>query len=281
MKVTCIDAGNFKLDGGAMFGIIPKVLWQKKVAADENNLCTWKMRCLLIEEEQRLTLIDTGMGDKQSEKWQSHYYRHGYTDLQTSLAEAGYTLGQVTDVILSHLHFDHCGGALSISKKTGNTIPTFPNAKYWLHSEHWHWALQTNPKEKGTFLAENIHPLQNLGLLKFIDKENDFSDNWDFFYANGHTEKMVLPIINYLGQKIAFGADLIPSHAHIHIPFVMAYDNFPLQTMAEKEVFMNKLIAEQIILVFDHDEKYEAALLTKTEGKYEALTLGNLNNFLA
>ena len=281
MKVSVIDAGNFKLDGGAMFGIIPKLLWQKYVPADENNLCTWKTRCLLVEEGKKLTLIDTGMGDKQPQKWQSYYYRHGEGDLIKSIRAAGYHESDVSDVILSHLHFDHCGGALFLDKNTLEPVPTFENANYWTHSKHWDWAQTSNPKEKGTFLNENINPLQLHGVLKFIDRtDNHFSDNWEFLYADGHTEKMIMPIINVNGQKIAFAADCVPSHAHIHIPYVMAYDNFPLTTMTEKEHLFQKLIEENIALVFDHDAVHEAAFVEKTEKGYISTFLGELTEII-
>ncbi len=281
MRASVIDAGNFKLDGGAMFGIIPKLLWQKQVPADENNLCTWKTRCLLIEEGNQLTLIDAGMGDKQPKKWQSYYYRHGEGNLIQSIRNAGYHEKDVTDVILSHLHFDHCGGALRLDEKSQEPIPTFENAAYWTHSKHWNWALDANPKEKGTFLSENILPLQTHGVLKFIDQqENHFSSNWEFLFADGHTEKMIMPVININGQKLIFAADCVPSHAHIHLPYVMAYDNFPLTTMAEKENLYQRLISENIALVFDHDANHEVAFIEKTEKGYSAKYKGDLKHIL-
>ncbi len=281
MKLSVIDAGNFKLDGGAMFGIIPKLLWQKQVPADENNLCTWKTRCLLIEEGKQLTLIDTGMGNKQAQKWQNYYHKHGDGDLIKSLRKAGYHENEVTDVILSHLHFDHCGGALYVDEKTQEPIPTFKNAKYWTHSSHWNWAQTSNYKEKGTFLSENILPLEKHQVIKFIDQEkNNFSTNWQFMFSDGHTEKMIMPIIDVNGQKVVFAADCVPSHAHIHIPYVMAYDNFPLTTMAEKVHLFDKIIAENIALVFDYDAVHEAAFVEKTEKGYVTKFLGKLGEIL-
>ncbi len=281
MKISVIDAGNFKLDGGAMFGIIPKVLWQKQVPADENNLCTWKTRCLLVEEGNQLTLVDTGIGDKQAAKWQSYYYRHGEGDLVNSIRNAGYHENDITDVILSHLHFDHCGGALKLDNNAQEPVPTFINANYWTHSKHWDWSKTNNPKEKGTFLSENILPLQSHGVLKFIDSsDNHFSSNWEFLNADGHTEKMIMPIINVNGQKVIFAADCVPSHAHVHIPYVMAYDNFPLTTMAEKELLYQRLIKENIAIVFDHDATYEVAFIEKTEKNYRAKFLGDLSQII-
>jgi glyoxylase-like metal-dependent hydrolase (beta-lactamase superfamily II) len=281
MKVSVIDAGNFKLDGGAMFGMISKSLWQKQIPADDNNLCTWKTRCLLIEESNRLVLIDTGMGDKQAQKWQNYYFRHGEGDLIKSIRNSGYHENDITDVILSHLHFDHCGGALKLHKNTLEPIPTFENAVYWTHEAHWNWARISNPKEKGTFLAENIFPLEKHGVLKFIDSpSNNFSENWDFLFSDGHTEKMIMPVINVNGQKIIFAADCVPSFAHIHIPYVMAYDNFPLTTMKEKADLYSQLIAENIALVFDHDAHNECTFIEHTEKGYIPKYLGNLNEIL-
>jgi glyoxylase-like metal-dependent hydrolase (beta-lactamase superfamily II) len=281
MKVSVIDAGNFKLDGGAMFGMIPKTLWQKQVPADENNLCTWKTRCLLIEDGKQLVLIDTGMGDKQPQKWQNYYYRHGEGDLIKNIRHAGYHENDISDVILSHLHFDHCGGALKLDLNNTEPIPTFENALYWSHEDHWNWANIPNPKEKGTFLSENILPLEKHGVLKFINKDKShFSKNWEFLVSDGHTEKMIMPIINVNGQKIIFAADCVPSFAHIHIPFVMAYDNFPLTTMQEKEQLFNRLISENIALVFDHDAQNEFAFIEKNEKGYIPNHLGNLQEIL-
>jgi glyoxylase-like metal-dependent hydrolase (beta-lactamase superfamily II) len=281
MKVSVIDAGNFKLDGGAMFGMIPKTLWQKQIPADENNLCTWKTRCLLVEDVKKLVLIDTGMGDKQPQKWQNHYYRHGEGDLITGIRAAGYHENDITDVILSHLHFDHCGGALKLDANSLEPIPTFQNATYWTHQAHWDWAKISNPKEKGTFLAENILPLEKHGVLKFINHHpNYFSENWQFLYSDGHTQKMIMPIINVNGQKIVFAADCVPSFAHIHIPYVMAYDNFPLTTMKEKADLFDRLISDNIALVFDHDAANEYAFIEKTERGFIPKTMGYLNEIL-
>jgi glyoxylase-like metal-dependent hydrolase (beta-lactamase superfamily II) len=281
MKISVIDAGNFKLDGGAMFGVVPKIIWQKMIPADENNLCSWKMRCLLIEVDSQLVLIDAGMGDKQAEKWQGFYYRHGEGNILNSIRKAGYHESQITDVILSHLHFDHCGGAVSWNSAKNGYQLTFPNAKYWTHSQHWDWAIQPNPREKATFLKENLEPIFQSGHLAFLDKlENVFHPDFEFLYANGHTEKMIMPIIHKNGQKIIFAADTIPSFAHIHVPYCMSYDIRPLVTMEEKGMLLEKMIADNMILFFDHDLNNEAAMLEKTEKGFKTKRLGNLSDFI-
>lgn len=281
MKISIIDAGNFKLDGGAMFGVVPKTIWQKLVPADEHNLCNWKMRCLLIEENNKLILIDTGMGDKQPEKWQSYYYKNGDASLISSIRQQGYHENQVTDVILSHLHFDHCGGAVSWNSTKDNYQLTFPNAHYWTHTEHWNWAMNPNPREKATFLGENLNPIFESGNLKFIDKANNyFGSNFEFLFANGHTEKMIMPLITKGEQKIIFAADTIPSFAHIHVPYCMSYDVRPLVTMEEKADLENKIVKENIILMFDHDIENEAAILEKTDRGFKPVKMGKLSEFI-
>ncbi|MCA0362852.1 MAG: MBL fold metallo-hydrolase [Bacteroidetes bacterium] len=279
MQISVIDAGNFKLDGGAMFGVVPKTIWQKMVPADENNLCNWNMRCLLVEDGKNLTLIDTGMGDKQALKWQNFYYRNGDGNLIQSIRKAGYHESQITDVILTHLHFDHCGGA--VSKNNEEILnPTFENAKYWTHSGHWDWAMNPNPREKATFLAENLMPLHESGQLYFLDKSETKPD-FDFLFADGHTEKMIMPIINTGKQKLIFAADTIPSFAHIHVPYCMSYDIRPLLTMQEKETLLEKIVQENIILIFDHDVVNEAARIEKTERGFKPVELGKLSQFLS
>jgi glyoxylase-like metal-dependent hydrolase (beta-lactamase superfamily II) len=281
MKISVIDAGNFKLDGGAMFGVVPKTIWQKMVPADENNMCRWKMRCLLVEQGKRLILIDTGMGDKQTQKWQGYYYRHGEGDLITSIRKAGYHESQVTDVILSHLHFDHCGGAVSWNATKDAYKLTFINAKYWTHSQHWQSAMQPNPREKATFLQENLLPIFESGHLNFIDKsENAFDEAFEFIYVDGHTEKMIMPLIQYKSQKIVFAADTVPSHAHIHVPYCMSYDIRPLQTMHEKTILLEMLVSKSILLFFDHDSEHEVAKIEATEKGFKAKNLGKLQEFI-
>lgn len=281
MKISVIDAGNFKLDGGAMFGVVPKTIWQKMVPADENNLCSWKMRCLLVEDNNRLVLIDTGMGDKQAQKWQNFYFRHGDGELIKSIRDAGYHENEITDVLLSHLHFDHCGGAVCWNSTNDAFRLTFPNAKYWTHSLHWRSAMRPNPREKATFLSENLQPILESGQLNFIDQiQNPLGNKFEFIYADGHTEKMIMPIISYNNQKIIFAADTIPSFAHIHVPYCMSYDVRPLQTMEEKSLLLDKIVKESILLFFDHDVVNEAAEIEITERGYKAKNLGKLYEFI-
>lgn len=280
MKLSVIDAGNFKLDGGAMFGVVPKTIWNRYIPADENNLCNFKMRCLLVDEGDRVTLIDTGMGDKQAERWQGFYFRNGDGELRKSIKEAGYELSQITDVILSHLHFDHCGGA--VMREGEELKPTFPNAKYWVHSAHFHSATHPNPREKATFLHENIMPLQEAGQLHFIDKEDHgFSEAWTFEFIDGHTEKMILPFIRFQDKNILFGADLIPTYAHVHVPYVMSYDVAPLLSMNEKERYLKKMVEEDILLFFDHDVEHEMCKIEWTEKGYRAKDAGKLRDFIS
>jgi glyoxylase-like metal-dependent hydrolase (beta-lactamase superfamily II) len=273
MKLYSIDTGFFKLDGGAMFGVVPKTIWQKLNPPDENNLCTWTMRCLLIEDGKRLILVDNGIGNKQSEKFFSHYYLHGNSSLDTSLAKHGFTKDDITDVFLTHLHFDHCGG--SIVRDGEKLIPAFKNATYWGNQEHWNWATYPNEREKASFLKENIVPIQESGQLKFIevvDSEADdllssisFTENIAVRFVNGHTEKMMLPQIKYKDKTIVFMADLLPSIAHIPLPYIMAYDMFPLTTLDEKKSFLTEALNNNYILFFEHDAKHECCTLHGTE----------------
>jgi prepilin-type processing-associated H-X9-DG protein len=281
MKISVIDAGNFKLDGGAMFGVVPKSIWQKLVPADENNLCSWKMRCLLLEFDNKLVLIDTGMGDKQPEKWQNYYHRHGEGNLVRSIQKAGYHQSQITDVILSHLHFDHCGGAVAWNNAKDGFEMTFKNANYWSHTKHWQWAMNPNPREKATFLTENLETIKQSQQLRFIDNQiNYFGQNINFMFADGHTEKMIMPIISKNSQKIIFCADIIPSYAHISIPYCMGYDIRPLQTMTEKQQLLQQAYDQNIILCFDHDINHEAATITKNEKGYGIKEIGSLSQFI-
>ena len=280
MEVYKIDAGNFKLDGGAMFGVVPKTLWSKKIPADELNLCSWKMRCLLIKDGKRLILVDTGMGAKQSEKWLGYYYRHGEGDLISSIRNQGFHESEVTDVVLSHLHFDHAGGAVSWNKDKTVYVPTFTNAKYWTHSDHWQWAVNPNDREKATFLKENLLPLYEHEQLHFIDKEEGALGNQiAFITADGHTEKMLMPLITIQKQKMLFVADTIPSHAHVHIPYVMGYDVRPLQTMTEKKTLLDKAIKEDWLLYYDHDPFYDVSKIELTEKGYKPKEMCDLETY--
>ena len=280
MRLSVIDAGNFKLDGGAMFGVVPKSIWNKAIPADENNMCNFKMRCLLVETGNRLVLIDTGMGDKQPEKWQNYYYRNGDGELKKSIREAGYDIAEVTDVILSHLHFDHCGGAVEWDPSRSFYRPAVPSARYWTHSEHYASAVHPNAREKATFLKENIQPLEEAGQLSFIDLEaHDLGESFEFTYVDGHTEKMIMTLIRAGGQKLMFAADTVPTHAHIHIPYVMSYDIAPLKSMQEKQELLDRLIREDIVLFFDHDVEHEVGRIVQTERGFRAGELGKLGDF--
>lgn len=264
MKLYTIDTGFFKLDGGAMFGVVPKSIWQKLNPADENNMCTWAMRCLLVEYHNRLILIDTGIGNKQNEKFFSFYYLHGDDSLIKSLNKHGFTYTDITDVFLTHLHFDHCGGAISFERSKEYYYPTFPNATYWSHSKHWDWAIHPNAREKASFLKENILPIQESGQLKFVDKDT-YDLPFEYIDVYGHTEAMILPVVEYKGTKMIYLADLIPSSGHIPIPYVMAYDVRPLETLKEKEQVLERAFQENWLLFFEHDPKIELCSLQKTE----------------
>ncbi|WP_025763439.1 MBL fold metallo-hydrolase [Dyadobacter tibetensis] len=281
MKINIIDTGFFKLDGGAMFGVVPKVLWNKHNPADEKNLCSWAMRCLLIEEGDRLVLIDTGMGDKQDSKFFGFYDLHGDATLLSSIRKAGYAAEDITDVVLTHLHFDHVGGAISKSKNGERLAPTFSNATYWSNESHWNWAIHPNPREKASFLKENILPIQESGQLKFIGPQQSPFQFMDFINVNGHTEQMMLPVIHYKNKKIIYAADLIPSSYHMALPWVMSYDVRPLITMKEKEDLLTLALKESAILLFEHDPVYEAATVEQTEKGIRIKERGNLSIFLS
>jgi glyoxylase-like metal-dependent hydrolase (beta-lactamase superfamily II) len=281
MNLYTINTGFFKLDGGAMFGVVPKTIWNKINPADENNLCPWALRCLLIEDGDRLILVDNGNGDKQDEKFFSHYYLHGDDTLEKSLAKYGFHADDITDVFLTHLHFDHCGG--SIKREGDKLIPAFKNATFWSNESHWKWATEPNAREKASFLKENILPIQESGQLKFVplwyDNENigqrilvdgnipavSFSENISVRFANGHTKDMMLPQFRYKGKTVVFMADLLPSQGHIPLPYVMAYDMFPLITLEEKKSFLKEAVENDYILFFEHDPVYECCTLQYTE----------------
>jgi glyoxylase-like metal-dependent hydrolase (beta-lactamase superfamily II) len=265
MKLHTIDTGLFKLDGGAMFGVVPKTIWQKLVPPDENNLCTWAMRCLLIEDGNRLVLIDNGIGDKQDEKFMGHYHLHGDDSLDKSLNKLGFHRSDITDVFLTHLHFDHCGG--SIIREGEKLKPAFENATYWSNDKHWEWAVHPNDREKASFLKENILPIQESGQLKFIETEDGvaFTEHMKVRFAYGHTDAMMLPQIEYKGRTIVYMADLLPASAHIPLPYVMAYDMFPLQTLKEKKAFLEEALAGDYVLYFEHDAQNECCTLQQTE----------------
>ncbi|WP_421830326.1 MBL fold metallo-hydrolase [Larkinella sp.] len=263
MTVQTIDTGFFKLDGGAMFGVVPKSLWSKSNSADERNLCTWAMRCLLVEAGNQLILVDTGLGDKQDARFFSHYEPHGEASLLKSIRQAGYSEKDITDVLLTHLHFDHVGGA--VSRSSDQLVPTFPSATYWSHSAHWNWATNPNPREKASFLKENIEPLQQSGQLQFVDQGGFSFPNVELVQVDGHTEKMTLPVFQVGNRKVAYVADLIPSSAHVPLPWIMSYDVRPLLTMEEKTRLLRQAAEENWILVFEHDPVVEAATVEATE----------------
>jgi glyoxylase-like metal-dependent hydrolase (beta-lactamase superfamily II) len=269
MKIHLLNTGNFKLDGGAMFGVVPKALWQKTNPADDNNLCSWAMRSMLIEDGDRLTLIDTGIGDKQTEKFFSHYHLHGNDSLKGNLKSLGFDSSDITDVFLTHLHFDHCGGAIERNKNGDGFVPAFKNATFWSTDQHWQWATQPNEREKASFLAENILPIQESGQLKFIERTGDFIENampnMDVLFVDGHTDSMMIPHIQYKGKKIVFMADLLPSVGHIPLPYVMGYDTRPLLTLGEKQKFLEKAAKEKYFLFFEHDAFNELCTLKETE----------------
>lgn len=274
MKLFTIDTGYFKLDGGAMFGVVPKTLWSKRHAPDENNLCTWAMRCLLVENDDRLILIDTGLGDKQDAKFFSYYEPHGEATLEGSLKAHGFVPDDITDVFLSHLHFDHCGGSLKRKKIGEGFEPTFANARYWSNEYHWEWANDPNAREKASFLKENIHPIEQSGQLNFVDigrrsnEENIYVrnvfPNFDIFLVNGHTDAMMIPHIAYKGRTVVFMADLLPSVHHIPLPWVMAYDTRPLLTIAEKQDMLQVAADRDFVLFFEHDPDVECATVERT-----------------
>ncbi|MDP4704637.1 MAG: MBL fold metallo-hydrolase [Polaribacter sp.] len=264
MKIYPIETGNFKLDGGAMFGVVPKSIWQKTNPADSNNLIEMSMRCLLIEEGNRLILIDTGLGNKQSNKFFSYYALYGDFSLDASLKKLGFHKDDITDVFLTHLHFDHCGGVIE-KDKNGLLIPAFKNAKVWSNDKHWKWATEPNAREKASFLPENILPIQENGQLNFIHRNAKDQMGFDVLFIDGHTEKQMLPIIQYQGKTIVFMADLLPTVGHIPLPYVMGYDTRPLLTIKEKAAFLNQAAEHQFYLFLEHDATNQICTVHHTE----------------
>lgn len=279
MNLYTINTGFFKLDGGAMFGVVPKSIWNKLNPADENNLCTWAMRCLLIEDGNRLILIDNGIGDKQDVKFLSHYHLHGEETLDKSLAAHGFSKDDITDVFLTHLHFDHCGG--SIKREGDKLVPSFKNATFWSNKNHWNWATHPNDRERASFLKENILPIQESGQLQFLEVKGSsishgqsnvlnifpsgISEHLSFITAHGHTDAMMLPVLTYKEKTIVYMADLLPAVAHIPLPYVMGYDMFPLTTLQEKKIFLSEALAKEYVLYFEHDPHIECCTLHQTE----------------
>ncbi|MGY6744888.1 MAG: MBL fold metallo-hydrolase [Cecembia sp.] len=267
MKLHVINTGFFKLDGGAMFGVVPKVLWSRTNPADENNLCTWAMRCLLVELGNRLVLIDNGIGDKQDARFFSHYYLHGEESLEKSLKEKGFTFQDITDNFLTHLHFDHCGGGVRYKNNDSSVLEmTFPQATYWTNEEHWQWATQPNVRERASFLKENILPMQESGQLAYLDlKDKKMMEGLEFFTADGHTDKQMIPKISYKGHTLVFAADLLPSVGHIPLPYVMGYDTRPLITLEEKKQFLEEAARNNYVIFLEHDPIHECCTVKMTE----------------
>ena len=264
MQLHKIETGNLKLDGGAMFGVVPKSIWSRSYPSDENNLCNWAMRCLLVVDGDRKILIDNGIGEKQDEKFLKHYYLNGDDTLEKSLAELGYSSDDITDMVLTHLHFDHCGG--SIKREAEDTyVPAFKNATYWVSKAQWEWATNPNRREKASFLKENIFPIQESGQLRIIENEGEFLPNISAKIYNGHTDGQLIPHISYKGKTVVFMADLLPSAAHVPMPYIMAYDTKPLVTLKDKEQFFNDAIEKEYILFFEHDLYNECCTLEMTE----------------
>ncbi len=270
MKIYPIETGNFKLDGGAMFGVVPKVLWQKTNPADSNNLIEMGMRCLLIEDGNRLILIDNGLGNKQSDKFFGYYRLYGNATLDSSLSSLGFHKDDITDVFLTHLHFDHCGGSIQFNKNKTGYEPAFKNAKFWTNKDHWHWATIPNEREKASFLKENINPIQESGQLNFIDLNNtNYITNselgFDIYCADGHTEKQMIPHINYKGQTLVFMADLLPTAGHVPLPYIMGYDTRPLLTLDEKKAFLKTAADKKFMLFLEHDAHHEICTVKHTD----------------
>ncbi len=278
MKLHVINTGNFKLDGGAMFGVVPKSLWSKTNPADESNMCNWGLRCLLIEDGNRLTLIDNGIGNKQDAKFYSHYFLNGNDTLENSMKIAGFSADDVTDMFLTHLHFDHCGGSIKYNESRTSLETVYKNAVYWSNAEHWEWAVKPNAREKPSFLKENILPIKESGQLQLIDTNNkniigtneyaagkDLGENISIMLTRGHTDAMMIPHIQYRGKTVVYMADLLPSTGHIPLPYIMGYDTRPLLSLSEKESFMKRATDEEFILFFEHDAVNECCTVQHTE----------------
>ncbi|MDQ3050960.1 MAG: MBL fold metallo-hydrolase [Bacteroidota bacterium] len=267
MKLHSINTGYFKLDGGAMYGVVPKSIWNKLNPADDNNMCNWALRSLLVEYDNKLVLIDNGIGDKQDEKFFSHYYLHGDDTLEKSLHKAGFGMDEITDVFLTHLHFDHCGGSIRWNKDRTGYEPAFKNATYWSNTEHWEWATKPNPREKASFLKENILPVSESGQLKHTTDGAELFPGFRVKFVHGHTGAMMIPHIQYKDITLVYMADLLPSTGHIPVPFVMAYDTRPLISLDEKAQFIKEAAAGNYHLFFEHDPVHECCTVKDVEGR--------------
>ncbi len=280
MKLFSIPTGNFKLDGGAMFGVVPKTIWQKDYKADENNLINLSMRSLLIDTGNHRILIDTGIGNKQSEKFLSHYYLNGNDTLAGSLEKAGYSLDDITDVIHTHLHFDHCGGSIK-KNSDGSFSPTFKNATYYASERQWNWALNPNRKEVASFLTENLIPLRESGQLQLLKEEGDLFPGVSIRFFNGHTDGMIVVYVNYSGNTLVFVADLIPLSGHMHLPYIPSYDTRPLMTLDEKERFLNEVVDQQQTIFLEHDVETECITAKRGAKGFEVDLRFPLDEFLS
>lgn len=283
MKIYPIETTNFKLDGGAMFGVVPKTIWQRTNPADSNNLIDMSIRCMLIEDGNRLTLIDAGLGNKQSEKFYSHYHLYGDFTLETSLQKIGFHKNDITDVFLTHLHFDHCGGSIQFNKDKTSFEPAFKNATFWSNKDHWQWATVPNKREKASFLKENINPIAESGQLKMIEiPKTDFLTNsaagFDVLFVDGHTDKQMIPHIQYQGKTIVYAADLLPTIGHIPLPYVMGYDTRPLLTMDEKEKFLQLAAQNEYYIFFEHDPVNELCTVQQTEKGFQLKEIFKFND---
>lgn len=280
MELHAIETGNFKLDGGAMFGVVPKLLWHKQYPADENNLINLAMRALLVVDGDKRMLIDNGLGEKLDEKFLTHYYLNGEETLEGSLKNAGYAPEDITDVIMSHLHFDHCGGGTRLDEN-GDLKLTFPNAGYWVGRKQWENAMDPNPREKSSYFKENLLPIERSGQLKFIEANTRFSDNMELRLYNGHTVGQIVPFINYEGKTLVYVADLIPSSANLPVAWVAAFDVYPITSMEEKKSFLNEAYENQYTLFFEHDIAVECGNLRQTEKGIRLNETFDLKSFTA
>ncbi len=280
MKLYPIETGNLKLDGGAMFGVVPKVLWSKVYPCDEDNLCNWAMRCLLVVDGDRRILIDNGIGDKQDEKWLRHFHLNGDETLEKSLQQVGFKPEDITDMVITHMHFDHCGGSVKWKTDKSGFELAFPNATYWTSRQQFEWATEPNRREEASYLKENILPIQESGQLKLIEEEGEYIPNIIFKLYNGHTEGQVIPYIKYNGKTVVFMADLMPSAAHIPMPWIMAYDTKPLETLKDRERFYGESLANDYILFLEHDLYHEACVLQDTPKGARVARKGKLIDFI-